>query len=317
MKSRRKVEATVGNGHLIKPFCGIAMAMALAGCGQKPAAICAAETTLSTVSAIVAPAAQGTNTDATPRADVIARISYALIVVDEHDPKTGRVKCSATMKVDMAGVGDDSSPSSDEVRLEYTVQPDATGNGQVITVAPSLAPLILMSLASDLDQQPVATVSAQVTAPAPADPAETEIAGPPAARHAFEDYAAQPFAGPSRAPDFSGSEAEYADFRTRLRAAFDEGVNFGGAYSFAEIGCGTSCRFAYIINHKNGAISSFPLGGEENYRLTLKYMPDSTLVQASWENVDGDVRTCVYEDFNWTTREFQSLGRSESPGSCP
>lgn len=298
----------------MKRLCAIATVLALAGCAQKPATVCAADATLSTVSAILAPAAQSTGAEAVKRADVTARVSYSLIVVDEHDPKTGRVKCSATLKVDRSGLEHNVLPTPEEVRVDYTVQPDATGNGQVITVAPSIAPVILLALAADLDQQPEASVPASTLESAPTPDAKSATSA--TARHAFEEYPASAYVGPSVAPDFAGREAQYADFRTRLRAAFDEGVNFGGGYSIAEIGCGTGCRFVYIINQRNGAISAFPLGGEEYYSLDLNYVPDSNLIQASWEGVDGDARFCFSEDFNWTTREFQSLGRKRSPGSC-
>jgi hypothetical protein len=306
----------------MKRLVGIAALFALVGCAEKPAAICSAESTLSTVSEIVAPAAQGTGAQATPRADVVARISYSLIVVDEHDPKTGRVKCSATLGIDTTGLKNGASPPTEGPRVEYTVQPDAQGKGAVVTVAPGLARLVLIELASSLDEQRVATAVAAAPAPAPA-PAPEPAAEPVAPTAAvvthrdFADFPAQPFTGTSQAPDFSGRESEYADFRTRLTKSFNEGVNFGGAYSIVEIGCGTGCRFVYIINHKNGAISSFPLGGEENPYLGLNYVPNSTLVQATWEGGEYDARVCFQEDFNWTTREFQSLGRSQSPGTCP
>lgn len=296
----------------MKRLIGIAGLFALVGCAEKPAAICSAENTLSTVSKIVA----RSGPQAAPRADVIARISYSLIVVDEYDSKTGRVECSAKLNIDSTGLNNGASPPAEGPSVEYTIQPNATGKGEVVTVAPGLARLVLIELASNLDEQRVATAPAPAPAPEPAaEPVEPTAAV--VTHRDFADFPAQPYAGPTQAPDFSGREAEYAEYKTRLSDSFNEGVNFGGAYSIVEIGCGASCRFVYILNHKNGAISSFPLGGEQNPTLNLNYVPNSTLVKTTWQDGLFDEAVCVQEDFNWTTREFQSLGRSRSLGFCP
>jgi hypothetical protein len=41
------------------------------------------------------------------------------------------------------------------------------------------------------------------------------------------------------------------------------GSNNGGHFSLIEIGCGTSCIFAFLIDGRDGRLVDFPLGGEE------------------------------------------------------
>ena len=113
----------------------------------------------------------------------------------------------------------------------------------------------------------------------------------PAEPH-FADYPSKMhLKGKSVLPKLTGSLAEY---RTRIRNGMKAGPNFGGHFTVIEIGCGTSCIFAFLIDAKNVKVIEFPLGGEENYQLQMKYRVDSTLLQADWMDTKvGDYDTCV------------------------
>jgi len=113
-----------------------------------------------------------------------------------------------------------------------------------------------------------------------------------AAEPHFADYPARMYLkGKSALPKLTGSLAQY---KTRIRAGIKAGPNFGGHFTVIEIGCGTSCIFAFLIDAKSGRVVEFPLGGEENYQLQMKYGIDSTLLQADWmDTTVGDYDTCV------------------------
>ncbi|MBA8906465.1 hypothetical protein HNQ95_002240 [Aminobacter ciceronei] len=45
---------------------------------------------------------------------------------------------------------------------------------------------------------------------------------------------------------------------------------------------------------RDGRIVDFPLGGEDNYQLQMKYGIDSTLLQADWMDTSvGNYDTCI------------------------
>jgi hypothetical protein len=113
-----------------------------------------------------------------------------------------------------------------------------------------------------------------------------------AAEPHFADYPTKTYLkGKSVLPKMTESVVH---FRTRIRNGMKAGPNFGGHYTLIEIGCGTSCIFAFLIDARNGRVVDFPLGGEENYQLQMKYGIDSTLLQAEWMDTSvGDYDTCV------------------------
>lgn len=47
-------------------------------------------------------------------------------------------------------------------------------------------------------------------------------------------------------------------YRTRLRDAAKQGVNFAGHYAMAEWGCGSSCVVLAAIDLRNGKVTYFP-----------------------------------------------------------
>ena len=117
-------------------------------------------------------------------------------------------------------------------------------------------------------------------------------ATPAAAEPRFADYPAKTkLSGEPVLPDMTG---DAGSFRTRIRNGMAEGPNFGGHFSIIEIGCGTSCIIALLIDASDGQMIDFPLGGESNYQLQLKYDVESTLLQADWMDTDvGDYDTCI------------------------
>jgi hypothetical protein len=112
----------------------------------------------------------------------------------------------------------------------------------------------------------------------------------------FADFPTFTFlSGTPRLPDFDGRDADYRLYRTRIRDGAAQGANFAGHYSMVEIGCGTSCRFAFVVDLLTGTVGSFPYGGEEQYQMGLLFSPDSRLLRVRWS--DGwDSGTCTEKD---------------------
>lgn len=111
-------------------------------------------------------------------------------------------------------------------------------------------------------------------------------------------------------PDFAGRDEWARNFRTRIRDGLNAGSNFSGHYSLIEIGCGTSCRFAFLADARNGQVFSFPYGGEEQYEMELLYNLDSRLVKVTWMK---DWNTCVQQDLEFDGAEFVVLGEATFP----
>ncbi len=93
------------------------------------------------------------------------------------------------------------------------------------------------------------------------------------------------------------------DYRTRIREGMRGGANFAGNMALIEIGCGTGCKFVYAANAQTGQVMSFPLGGEDNLNLDLRYRPDSRLVVAHWQ---GDDR-CIRQSYIFTGSSFRQV----------
>lgn len=111
-------------------------------------------------------------------------------------------------------------------------------------------------------------------------------------------------------PDFQGRDNWARMFRSRIDDAVSSGPNFAGHFTVVEIGCGTSCRFAYVVDVSNGQVFNFPYGGEEQYELGLVYALDSRLLRATWrvpywEQADGAADSCVSQDLLWNGLDFE------------
>lgn len=118
------------------------------------------------------------------------------------------------------------------------------------------------------------------------------------------------YRGPVKLPNFKGAQRDYVFFRTRLRDGMRAGANFAGRFALIEIGCGAGCRAVYVGDISTGAVSKFPLGGEDNMYLDLKYQTDSRLVIAHWET-EG---RCMREQLVWTGSAFDQ-SKPEDLGS--
>lgn len=115
------------------------------------------------------------------------------------------------------------------------------------------------------------------------------------------------YRGPVRLPDFAGRDRDHANYRTRLRIGMGQGANFAGSLAMVEIGCGTSCRFAFAGDVRSGQVYSFPIGGEEYYSLDLRYNVESRAVVAYWISN----QRCTRGVFTWTGTNFAASGQSD------
>lgn len=113
------------------------------------------------------------------------------------------------------------------------------------------------------------------------------------------------YRGPVVLPDFSGRDRAFAPYRTRIVSEVNTGPNFAGRYAITEIGCGTSCRIAFIADLQTGRMYRFPYGGEEYYGLWLTYTVRSDMISAQW--LDG--AQCIKEDLLWDGSGFSVLNR--------
>lgn len=107
------------------------------------------------------------------------------------------------------------------------------------------------------------------------------------------EYKPQAYRGMTKLPDFNGNAREYRSYRTRITNGMKEGPNFAGEFSIIEIGCGSSCRIAYVGNNRTGDLFPFPGGGEDYYMLTLLYSVDSSVLRAQW--ADFDKKQCYID----------------------
>lgn len=112
-------------------------------------------------------------------------------------------------------------------------------------------------------------------------------------------------------PDFEGRDNWARNFRTRIRDGMLGGTNFAGQFAVVEIGCGTSCRFAYVGDLITGEVFSFPYGGEEQYEMSLLYVPESRLIKARWATYD--LESCVNQDLEFRSGEFFVLSEHTTP----
>jgi hypothetical protein len=75
----------------------------------------------------------------------------------------------------------------------------------------------------------------------------------PADAPRFEDYPAQPYAGPVAAVRWAG-DAQARMFRTRLKEAARQRPNFAGHFIVAHWGCGAGCVMSDIIDARTGKV---------------------------------------------------------------
>ena len=117
-----------------------------------------------------------------------------------------------------------------------------------------------------------------------------------AAGHRFADYPpSDTLKSAAKFPDFKGRDRAFKEYRTRIRDGVSGGVNFAGHYSFITIGCGTECRFGYVVDLRTGQVFGFPYGGEEQYQMDLLFSRDSRLVRVRWKG-SWDSEACTEKD---------------------
>jgi hypothetical protein len=85
----------------------------------------------------------------------------------------------------------------------------------------------------------------------------------------FDQYKVKISTAKPKPIKFSGNK-DARMFRTRLKEAYKEGVNFAGHFVFATWGCGTSCQQGAIIDTKTGVVY-FP---KELNVMTFRYIDE-------------------------------------------
>ena len=112
------------------------------------------------------------------------------------------------------------------------------------------------------------------------------------------------YRGPIVLPDFKGRDKAFSNYRTRISDEIKTGPNFAGHYALVSIGCGTSCRFAFVADVATGQVYDFPYGGEENYDMVLLYSAKNESVSVRW--ISGD--NCMRDYLTWTGSTFKIQG---------
>ncbi|WP_171105938.1 MULTISPECIES: hypothetical protein [unclassified Ruegeria] len=129
----------------------------------------------------------------------------------------------------------------------------------------------------------------------------------------FSDFPSKAYlSGSPSLPDFDGRDEAYRMYRTRIRDGALQGINFAGHFSMIEIGCGTSCRFAFVVDLRTGQVGDFPYGGEEQYQMKLLYSPDSTLLKVRWKG-DWDRDYCTEQDLLLEGLTWKVLAERTAP----
>ena len=134
----------------------------------------------------------------------------------------------------------------------------------------------------------------------------------------FPDYPAEVYQGSVTLPDFSGTAKTFAQYRTRISEAVQTGANFSGTMAVVEFGCGSGgCREGYATNVQTGEVYRLPVGGGEDMYLSLIYKPDSSLLQAQWQEGSSDRPICTRAFYQWTGSQFTALQKRDAAGECP
>lgn len=121
----------------------------------------------------------------------------------------------------------------------------------------------------------------------------------------FEKYPAKPMPeGPAATPRFKGTNWT-SETKAKIREAVKSGYNFAGHYTIVEIGCGSDCISAWVVDGRSGAIHPFPLGGEGTNSLKLVYNVKSRLIKSAWLN--NEKVLCTQQDFEWDGADFNNI----------
>lgn len=121
----------------------------------------------------------------------------------------------------------------------------------------------------------------------------------------FDQFPATLYAGKPKLPDFNRRDKQYRPMRTRISAGVRAGVNYAGKYVIIDIGCGTGCHIPSMVDASTGRVLPFPLGGEDNMYLSMKYQVNSNLLVAQWQDSNDE---CLQEALIWTGSKFKRFG---------
>jgi hypothetical protein len=91
---------------------------------------------------------------------------------------------------------------------------------------------------------------------------------------AFADYPVHTrYEGRAHSPDFSSLEHSRM-FRTNIRTAAHDSINFAGEWTVIVWGCGTGCQYGAMVNHRTGRICWMPqaMGRGAEYRSTSRLL---------------------------------------------
>lgn len=137
----------------------------------------------------------------------------------------------------------------------------------------------------------------------------------------FARLATPVYRGRSKRPDFTGRQAAFSDYRTRLNDGFKEAPNFAGDHGFVMFGCGTECVTGYVINHRDANIIKIPFADEEHLSSYLSTQPDSRYLKAVWK--EGDEHPiCIGQAFIFLNERFFAYGprlqqEPDEQSDCP
>ena len=135
----------------------------------------------------------------------------------------------------------------------------------------------------------------------------------------FEQYKVQvSYAKPK--PVNLNSHEDARMFRTRLREAANEGVNFAGHYIFTSWGCGTGCQVGAIIDANTGTVyfpkemagMGFGVSGAEVADEPMQFRRYSTLFILSGYAADGEGEGVTY--LVWEGTKFRQIMFVKSEG---
>lgn len=133
----------------------------------------------------------------------------------------------------------------------------------------------------------------------------------------FEDYSVKVRSNTSKQPNLA-SHKNARMYRTNLRNAAKEGVNFAGSYVLTTWGCGTNCQVSALIDARTGKVF-FPdvlqgvgagLCDVPEETETLSYKPDSRLLILSGYRggaLNEKTPRCGVYYLEWTGANFRQI----------
>ena len=140
----------------------------------------------------------------------------------------------------------------------------------------------------------------------------------------YQQYDVSIYRGHIRYPSYMAVSQIYPMHTSNIMTQIRSGINFGGHYNLAEGDCGTGCSYWILSNLITGKIVSgpsrpTPRGAIEQGDipgLSLKYVPDSLIVQASWkQSANGksglfdNKSKCYRQDAAYANKKWIWLGR--------